>query len=96
MPRIKVESTFQNDQGCVRSRIPAAVRDHLKAGAGDSVIFEEGCEAAVQRCMGGPYFVVRLAPKEVKEPETKPEPEPVACVPFLDVVQKKIDERRGS
>jgi bifunctional DNA-binding transcriptional regulator/antitoxin component of YhaV-PrlF toxin-antitoxin module len=65
--RISAEAEFFSDghAGGFRARVPASVRDKLGARPGDTIIFEEGCEAAVTRAaLLGPYFVVRLKRKE--------------------------------
>ena len=80
MPKnfIKAVSTFVADRtpGRINARVPVAVRQLLGARAGDGLVWEEGCEAAVTRAaLKGPYFVVRLEPG-ASAPSPCPTPTP--------------------
>jgi bifunctional DNA-binding transcriptional regulator/antitoxin component of YhaV-PrlF toxin-antitoxin module len=61
--RIRAEAVFISDRskGGSRARVPAAIRDFLGVGPGDSIVFDEGCDQAVQRAaLPGPYVVVSV------------------------------------
>lgn len=69
--RVYAEATFKREGAnqAPLARVPNGVRARFAAQHGDKLIFEEGCEAAVQRAaLRGPYFVVRLerAPQPVE------------------------------
>lgn len=97
-PRVQVKAPIRLDKGSARARVPTPVREALGGGVGDSLVFEEGCDEAVQRAaLRGPYFVVRVeraasaAPEEpparAAEPTLSRTPE---LEPFADAVRKKM------
>lgn len=79
----------------VRADVPAPVRDRFKAREGDVLVFEEGCDAAVQLAAlsKGGYMVVRLErapePAEALPEPRKPGP---ALEPLAEAVGKRLAE----
>jgi hypothetical protein len=112
MPRERVRAEARlrwtrdgHNSGRVEGKIPAAVRDHLGAGDGGVLVFEEGSTFVAERAAArGAYFVVYLDRSAPAPMPSAPEPEPAgecvasaepsdAPVPFAEVVGKKLSER---
>lgn len=94
---IKAEAQFVDDRGGgTRARVPAVVRDRLGARLGDKIIFEEGCDAAVQRAaLRGAYFVIRLERSECAVGEAvAPYPAPAAGAPDLESLADAVARKR--
>lgn len=75
----------------VRATVPLVVREHLGATVGDTLVFEEGCAAAVDRAaLRGPYFVVTVerAPVQIEPREHKAPDES-----FADSVRKFVERK---
>lgn len=75
--RIREEAPVRKDGDNLKGRasVPVAIGDALGARIGDRLVFEEGCETAVQRALlrgGLKYFVVYLerAPEPAVSEET--------------------------
>jgi bifunctional DNA-binding transcriptional regulator/antitoxin component of YhaV-PrlF toxin-antitoxin module len=88
-PRVKAKAVVRRDRhrsdssacSAVRCAVPAEVRAALNLQLGDYLIWEEGCDAAVQDAMlRGKYFVVRV--ERIMRPETQQtQPRSVPDVP---------------
>lgn len=94
--RVKASTPVYQQDG-VRANVPALVRNHLGARVGDTLVFEEGCEASVQRAaLRGRYFVVRAerAPEQAeRQPEAmEMQADTPAVESFAEAVRRKLNE----
>lgn len=87
--KVRAETTFRADKHRTRAEVPTGVRDELKALAGDRLIFETGCEEAIQRAaLSGTYFVVRLVRAPANRPADVPPPPP----PVVRQVEPPVEQ----
>jgi bifunctional DNA-binding transcriptional regulator/antitoxin component of YhaV-PrlF toxin-antitoxin module len=82
----------------VEGKIPAAVRDHLGAREGDTLVFELGnTHVADRAAVPGPYFVVTLrrAAPTAAEPSREAQPAPDPRPPLTESLEETIRRLRN-
>jgi hypothetical protein len=99
--RIRASVIFIRDkrrgQDTIRARVPSIVKNRFGAHEGDTLVFEEGCAAAVQEAaLKGTYFIVRLeraidsSALALPGPANKQTQSPDSLPPLAEIVRRKL------